>query len=491
MSIRLSDGSSTEYQLTPFTTIQQSPVRITSVVVPLNTNTQSNSCNTVSDAVILTISDLRAENEKTKANIVCSIQLLCASSKEGEEWCYSVQNNVCVLTMSMFEAKLSTAKKVSRSESVDSQTSITSNNSSNSNGNDTSPTVLITESIQRAVVEEKRQHLRRSSLLETGTNQDNTEEQNVCCCGYLIRKNHIGSQFYLKPSIAFAILSPKHRQVIFHRSHEADKIADVIACKVNALIENVRVEEVKGNWLAISLTVENQTREVFVTSDSEQKQLWLSGMKKYLESSSSDTTTAPPPSTTISSTSVEVKTTVASPTIEKLSVDNNNIYATTVIHSSSDDDDESDDDEDQDNTLFDGISGDGTMVIHGGTMVIHGEGTVMIHGDDDDPFSSTRVHEDSNWEEPNIFGKARGNIFQSSFWHEPEEVSALSDRNSNTIREDSSSLLALVQELRSRLASVESECSELREQLTSSDETIKLLHEENTMLKARLSSYSD
>lgn len=431
--VRFDKTTETDYQLTPFTTIQLTPVQF-------KQNSSSSSSSTTNspslDTTIVVISDLRIENgENTRSNIVCAIQFLCATRKEADEWCSNVQNNVNVLTMSMFESKLNSNLNDNRKST-----------GTESNEMDDS----VTDIIQRRVVHDKIHYLQRNGLLDS--NESSIHAQQTCCCGYLIRKNHIGSQFYLKPSIVFAILSPKHRQVIFHRSHEDDNIADVIACRVNALTERILVKEVEGNLLSISLSVENRIREVFVVSSEEQKQLWLSSMKKYLETESA-------PVAHNESSPISQKTPPAQ-------------------HSTSENEEESD--EDQDNTLLEGITSDGT-----GTMVIHGEGTVVIH-DDSEPFSSMRIHKDSNWEEPNIFGRARGNIFQSSFWNEPEEEYSPSSEPSPSSYHKYDDQTSQIQQLQAKLALAEEECTQLRQQLTKSLEIIKTLQEENTELRSKL-----
>lgn len=246
---------------------------------------------------------------------------------------------------------------------------------------------------------------------------------------------------------------------------------------------------------------------------------------------------------------------------------------TMVIHerpnrysgSSDDDDEENNDHDDNDDDDKNGSYSMDTMVIHdrpssssssrheyvSETMVIHDRprsrgggdgddgdgdgdeegdgdynyGTMVIHGEDSDgeeyQDGSMRIYgtrhgsggggggDSGIWEEPNLFGKSRNNIFQSSFWNEPETVSGgggggkdnsngdyhggggtvgygSSSSSSGTVTFTKDDFYGAVEEMRERMAELESECLSLRIQLGNKDEVIEKLQLENQRLKAQL-----
>ncbi|MNE85604.1 hypothetical protein D3C80_1826220 [compost metagenome] len=102
------------------------------------------------------------------------------------------------------------------------------------------------------------------------------------------------------------------------------------------------------------------------------------------------------------------------------------------------------------------------------------------------------------WEEPNLFGKSRNNIFQSSFWNEPLDEHAHHQRtqddeeygtmrhNSDTVTFTRDDFYGAIEEMREKMAEMESECLSLRIQLGNRDELIEKLQWENQKLKAQL-----
>ncbi|KAL0481561.1 hypothetical protein AKO1_012315 [Acrasis kona] len=308
-----------------------------------------------------------------------SLRFVCATYADAEDWCKRLQYNVVTLTQAVLETKITRSNKKNVQPEEDME-----------NGMPTH------RNIQDELIEKV-----------LSSNIDNKRKA-ISCCGYLIRRNHSQQrsfrhhQVYRKPSQVFGVLYTTG-EVEFHQSHDMNKIADVIACRVDLLNEKVKITNVEGSQISFALTVGDETRELFVCSDIKQKQLWM----QSLQSITSADDTQDKPQTAPTEQSPPERKPLDPELAKALGLE---LYDT----------DDSDDDD------------GGTWVKHDSKQqqseVVRNNAEFDIGlGSDDDGEGSVIVHNDNQkkekfLEEPNIFGKNRSDIFQNDFWSQTPDA---------------------------------------------------------------------
>jgi hypothetical protein len=353
-----------DYKLTPFTTV---------IVSALPSNKKKISPNEKqAEPTLLTINEL--QQDANNQEVLRSLRFVCVNLTDAENWSQSIRYNGVTLVQAIFENKL--------------------NRHTNSLLHDDS-----TNEIDSLIPHKPMQQELVNEIIKTNQN-NGLKRRNIKFCGYLIRRNHSQQrsfhhqQVYRKPSIIFVVLY-SNGEIEFHHSHEMKRVADVVACRVDLIRENVVVVEVDGSDLSFALCVGDETRELFVTSDRQQKDLWINHLSDLGRQEPAKSPTTPENPAFVQETSPK--------TAEAIDLSQFGI-----------------DSDDEDGR---------TVIIHDKTeaeeVYIPG-----IGGSDDEGEGSIIVSRNAPAEEPNIFGnKKRGNIFKDEFWSAPAEM-----QNHHTVR---------------------------------------------------------
>jgi hypothetical protein len=425
-----------DFKLTPFT----------SCVVNLLPQSQKPSPNKNLDGPsLLTINEV--QQDANNQEMLRSLRFVCANLKDADGWADAIQYNVITMSQTIFEGKIhrnkdDTAKKTQEEDTEHDHIGLSPH-----------------RSIQRDLV---------NSIIEDA-DKNQTKRRTIKCCGYLIRRNHSQQrsfhhqQVYRKPSIAFGVLYASG-EIGFYHSHEMKRVADVVACKADLIREKVIVEDVPGSKLGFTLRVGDDIRELFITSDPDQRSVWVKSIQEICTEKEGKVIEEPIiPEKTPVEQQQPVEREAEAIDLSQFGIDS--------------------DDED----------GGGTVIAHGNNNNCE----VYIPGltgsdDEDDEDGSVIISRKPASEEPNIFGnKKRENIFGNEFWSAPAEMVNNHIARSYTEKSPEPSIHRVdfedeLRNVRQVLANRDKEIDDLKEKLRKATEKLEAALVENSQLKTLL-----